>query len=226
MPTAQAHRRCGCMGAIVSPASLCLTKLALVAAPVRLFIPFFGVSGDLFWWRVEMAGVGMAGLAGTPWAVPGTALYTDVGCTSRLHPGGWPTERQRVQHWPRFCHNMITMTQTITTTQTTEALTLGMWSHGKVLDIFCWHLHHASDTTRQHTFSNHLYSWTLQPVTSSFLQFTPQLTSHPPTHTLRLPPHNRTLLPVTHDITPDPTPSQRHDRGIYNIRGGRSLYCL
>jgi len=76
------------MGATVSPASLCLTKLALVAAPVRLFIPFFGVSGDLFWWRVEMAGVGMAGLAGTPWAVPGTALYTDVGCTSRLHPGG------------------------------------------------------------------------------------------------------------------------------------------
>ena len=80
--------------------------------------------------------------------VPGTALYTDVGCTSRLHPGGWATERQRVQHWPRFRQNMITKTHTITTTQTTEAPTLGMWSLGKALDIFCWHLHYASDTTR------------------------------------------------------------------------------
>jgi len=34
--------------------------------------------------------------------VPGTALYTDFGCTSCLPPGGWATVRRRVQYRHRF----------------------------------------------------------------------------------------------------------------------------
>ena len=108
MPTAQAHRQCGCMGATVSPASLCLTKLALVAAPVRLCIPFFGVSSDLLWWRLEMAGVGMAGLAGTPWACLGQhstrtldALPAFIRAAGPLSASAFNIDLDSVRTWSR-----------------------------------------------------------------------------------------------------------------------------
>jgi len=55
------------MGGTVSVACLRLTKLTPVAALMRSCTPFFGVSGDLLWWRMEMAAVRMAGLAAMRW---------------------------------------------------------------------------------------------------------------------------------------------------------------
>ena len=71
----------------------------------------------------------------------GTALYTKVRCTSHLPPGGWPTARWRVYHWPWLSPHMITMTQT------TEAPYAGMQQHGKALDMLLWHIQH--DTIRR-----------------------------------------------------------------------------
>jgi len=69
--TAQVHHRSGCMGGTVSSASLRLTKLTPLAAPVRSCAPFWGVRGDLLQWRMQMVAVRIARLAATLWVCMG-----------------------------------------------------------------------------------------------------------------------------------------------------------
>ena len=70
-PTAQAHRRSGCMGWTVPPASLRSSKLIPVAAPVRSCAPFLRFLKTSFGWTMAMAAVRMVGLAATLWVCLG-----------------------------------------------------------------------------------------------------------------------------------------------------------
>ena len=69
--TAQAHRRSGCMGGTVPPASLRFWKLIPVAAPVRSCAPFLRCLKTSFGWTMAMAAVRMVGLAATLWVCLG-----------------------------------------------------------------------------------------------------------------------------------------------------------
>jgi len=100
----EAHRRSGYMGATVSPAGVCLLKHAPLAVPMWLCTPILGVSGDLVYWKMDLAAIGWAGLAATHWVSMRKLSARRLNALPTLLPEAGPLRCLCWQRWRRLEH--------------------------------------------------------------------------------------------------------------------------
>ena len=83
------------MGGTVSSASLPLTKLPPVVAPVRACARFDVFHWDLLHYTMHMGTVRMTQVVITSWVCMRQQSTTEAGCIPHLSPGVWALARRR-----------------------------------------------------------------------------------------------------------------------------------